>query len=82
VSELAAKKAGLLNESGLSVIGEELMHDEIRWGFTGTGLIAGIPTKDLSNLPDARLVAVGSRTRASAEAFRVLPFSVNDTIGT
>jgi predicted dehydrogenase len=45
------------------------MPDEIRWGFIGTGLMARVFAAALSDLPDARLIAVGSRTRASAEAF-------------
>jgi len=43
--------------------------DEIRWGFIGTGLMARVFAEGLSDLPEARLVAVGSRTRAAAEAF-------------
>jgi predicted dehydrogenase len=41
----------------------------IRWGIIGTGGIAGKFAHDLELLPDARLVAVGSRTQESADAF-------------
>lgn len=41
----------------------------IRWGILGTGRIAGDLATALQSLPDAHLVAVGSRTQASAEAF-------------
>lgn len=41
----------------------------IRWGILGTGLIASAFTSDLRLLTDATVVAVGSRSRASADAF-------------
>jgi predicted dehydrogenase len=40
-----------------------------RWGILATGHIAGCFAEDLRLLPDAELVAVGSRTRESAELF-------------
>ncbi|MFD9003540.1 Gfo/Idh/MocA family protein [Streptomyces sp. NPDC059582] len=43
--------------------------DSVRWGILATGGIAAAFTADLVDLPDARVVAVASRTRASAEAF-------------
>lgn len=41
----------------------------IRWGILGTGRIAADLASDLQYLPDADLVAVGSRRQATADAF-------------
>jgi predicted dehydrogenase len=41
----------------------------IRWGILGTGAIATAFATDLALLPDAELVAVGSRAMSSAGAF-------------
>jgi len=40
-----------------------------RWGILATGMIAGRFAEDLRLVPGAELVAVGSRTRESAERF-------------
>jgi predicted dehydrogenase len=41
----------------------------VRWGVVGTGGIAAAFATDVQLLPEAEIVAVGSRTRAAAEAF-------------
>ncbi len=45
------------------------MPDTIRWGILGTGSIARLFATGLTVLPDARLIAVGSRTQESADRF-------------
>jgi predicted dehydrogenase len=45
------------------------MEQVIRWGILGTGAIAKTFAKGLTVLPDAELVAVGSRSQESADAF-------------
>ena len=41
----------------------------VRWGILGTGDVAARFAAGLRSVPDARLLAVGSRTRTKAEAF-------------
>ncbi|MFE7858571.1 Gfo/Idh/MocA family protein [Streptomyces sp. NPDC101209] len=43
--------------------------ESVRWGILATGGIAAAFTADLVDLPDAEVVAVASRSKASAEAF-------------
>lgn len=43
--------------------------EKIRWGILGTGRIAGVFATGLTALEDAELVAVGSRSQQSADAF-------------
>ncbi|NEC86698.1 Gfo/Idh/MocA family protein [Streptomyces sp. SID12501] len=43
--------------------------ERVRWGILATGGIAAAFAADLVDLPDAELVAVASRTEASAKAF-------------
>jgi predicted dehydrogenase len=45
------------------------MTTPIRWGLMATGFIAQTFAKDLRLLPDTELVAVGSRTQATADRF-------------
>jgi len=45
------------------------MSNTIRWGILGTGSIAGQFAEGLAELPDAQLVAVGSRSVESANTF-------------
>ncbi|MDP9118210.1 MAG: Gfo/Idh/MocA family oxidoreductase [Actinomycetota bacterium] len=45
------------------------MSAPIRWGLMATGGIARTFAQDLRSLPDCEIVAVGSRSRSSADAF-------------
>ena len=45
------------------------MIDPIRWGIIATGHIAHKLAHDIKTMPDAQLMAVGSRSRESADEF-------------
>ncbi|QZY28711.1 Gfo/Idh/MocA family protein [Nocardioides coralli] len=45
------------------------MEEPVRWGVLATGKIAESFARELREVPGARLVAVGSRTQASADRF-------------
>lgn len=49
--------------------GSGMTAENVRWGILATGGIAAAFTADLVDLPDAEVVAVASRTEASAKAF-------------
>lgn len=44
-------------------------HSPIRWGIASTGGIAATMAEALTTLPDAQIVAVGSRTQEAADEF-------------
>ncbi|MEV7790447.1 Gfo/Idh/MocA family oxidoreductase [Streptomyces sp. NPDC087512] len=46
-----------------------MAEQRVRWGILSTGAMAATFTADLVDLPDAEVVAVASRTRASAKEF-------------
>jgi predicted dehydrogenase len=49
--------------------GVGMAQERVRWGVLATGGIAAAFTADLVDLPDAEVVAVASRTEASAKTF-------------
>lgn len=54
---------------GARATGSQTLSGTLRWGVVGTGVIAAKFVADLALLPDAEVVAVGSRTADSAQEF-------------
>jgi predicted dehydrogenase len=49
--------------------GDDMTLDKIRWGILSTGDIAQRFAEALKGMPDADLIAVGSRRQATADVF-------------
>src|SRR5690242_539899 len=61
-----SRRVGIPREGAQMAIAAD---QPIRWGIVGTGGIAATFAGDLKLLPDAQVVAVGSRSQESADKF-------------
>src|SRR4029077_16900826 len=59
----------MTDRAGENVAAQRITPDPLRWGILGTGRIAGDFATAIRRVPDAELIAVGSRSAATAAGF-------------